>query len=163
MASRHNPVNGCNSSNYGLPPAGVVGALLAFQGNDVLNDRLRVEHRPESRSRIPAIALFEPARGALVCRVEHVACLARVDHGQGRRLVVPLLNALLELRTRADGEHELTRRVRAEYAEMPGLCLTLPQAQRLWVVDRQTCEAVFTALIAHGFLRMTTNGRFVRC
>jgi hypothetical protein len=51
---------------------------------------------------------------------------------------------------------------RAEYAEMPGLCLTLSQAQRLWAADRQTCEAVFRALIAHGFLRMTTKGRFVR-
>jgi hypothetical protein len=75
---------------------------------------------------------------------------------------VPSLNALLELRTRADAEHELTRRVRAEYAEMPGLCLTLSQAQRLWAVDRQICEAVFRALIAHRFLRMTTTGRFVR-
>ena len=62
---------------------------------------------------------------------------------------MPLTNALLEVRTRADAEHELTRRVRAEYSEMPGLCLTLSQAQRLWAVDRQTCEAVFRALIAH--------------
>ena len=76
---------------------------------------------------------------------------------------MPLTNALLEGRTRADAEHELTRRVRAEYAEMPGLCLTLSQAQRLWAVDRQTCEAVFRALIAHGFLRITTKGHFVRC
>jgi hypothetical protein len=75
---------------------------------------------------------------------------------------VPSLNALLELRTRAEAEHELTRRVRAEYAEMPGLCLTLSQAQRLWAVDRQICEAVFRGLIAHRFLRMTTTGRFVR-
>ena len=75
---------------------------------------------------------------------------------------MPLTNALVEGRTRADAEHELTRRVRAEYAEMPGLCLTLSQAQRLLAVDRQTCESVFRALIAHGFLRMTTQGRFVR-
>ena len=75
---------------------------------------------------------------------------------------MPLTDALFEVRSRADAEHELTRRVRAEYAEMPGLCLTLSQAQRLWAADRQTCEAVFRALIAQGFLRMTTKGRFVR-
>jgi hypothetical protein len=66
------------------------------------------------------------------------------------------------IRTRADTEQELTGRVRAEYAEMPGLSLTLSQAQRLWVIDRHTCESVCSALIAHGFLRMTTKGCFVR-
>jgi hypothetical protein len=76
---------------------------------------------------------------------------------------VPLTKDLFDLRTRADAEHELTRRVRCEYAEMPGLCLTLSQAQRLWAVDRQTCESIFRALIAQGFLRMTTKGHFVRC
>ena len=75
---------------------------------------------------------------------------------------MPLTNALLEMRTRADAEDELTRRIRAEYAEMPGLCLTLAQAQRLWAVEWQTCEAVFRTLIAHGFLRVTTKDRFVR-
>jgi hypothetical protein len=76
---------------------------------------------------------------------------------------MPLTNALFDIGTRADAKQELTRRVRAEYAEMPGLCLTLSQAQRLWAADRQTCEAVFRALMAHGFLRTTTQGRFVRC
>lgn len=56
----------------------------------------------------------------------------------------------------------LMQRVQAEYAEMPGLSVTLPQAQRLWAVDRQTCEVVFRRLIATGVLRLTTKGRFVR-
>jgi hypothetical protein len=56
----------------------------------------------------------------------------------------------------------LSRRVQAEYAEMPGLSVTLSQAQRLWAVDRRTCEAVFTRLIARGVLRVTTKGRIVR-
>lgn len=76
---------------------------------------------------------------------------------------MPLTNALLELDTRAGALQELTRRVQAEYVEMPGLSLTLAQAQRLWAVDRQICETVFRTLIAHGFLRITTRGRFVRC
>jgi hypothetical protein len=31
---------------------------------------------------------------------------------------------------------DLLNRVRGEYAEMPGLTLTLAQAQRLWGLDR---------------------------
>jgi len=75
---------------------------------------------------------------------------------------MPVTKVLVAVKTGVDAEHDLARRVRAEYAAMPALCLTLPQAQRLWTVDRQTCEAVFSALIAHGFLRMTPEGQFVR-
>jgi hypothetical protein len=57
---------------------------------------------------------------------------------------------------------DLARLIEAEYAEMPGLSVTLLQAQRLWAVDRQTCQRVFDGLIARGVLRMTTKGRFVR-
>jgi hypothetical protein len=53
-------------------------------------------------------------------------------------------------------------RVQAEYAEMPGLSVTLPQAQRLWVVDQKTCEEVFQRLLKSGVLRMTAHGQFVR-
>lgn len=52
--------------------------------------------------------------------------------------------------------------VLAEYAEMPGLSLTLPQAQRLWALERSTCEAIFNRLTAMRVLRMTAGGRFVR-
>jgi hypothetical protein len=61
-----------------------------------------------------------------------------------------------------EAEQELTRRVAAEYREMPGLSLTLTQAERLWSADRQACERAFRTLIARGSLRMTRNGRFVR-
>ena len=56
----------------------------------------------------------------------------------------------------------LLEQVRAEYAEMPGLSVTLPQAQRLWAADRRVCEEVFSRLIAKGVLKRTTKGRFVR-
>ena len=56
----------------------------------------------------------------------------------------------------------LMQQVKAEYAEMPGLSVTLSQAQRLWAVDQPTCEEVFSRLIAKGVLRRTTKGRFVR-
>jgi Holliday junction resolvasome RuvABC ATP-dependent DNA helicase subunit len=57
---------------------------------------------------------------------------------------------------------ELARRVQAEYAEMPGLSVTLPQAQRLLATDQETCAAVFAPLIKRGILRRTARGRYVR-
>lgn len=33
--------------------------------------------------------------------------------------------------------------IRAEYLEIPGLCLTMEQAQRLWGLDPVTGEALF--------------------
>jgi Fic family protein len=51
--------------------------------------------------------------------------------------------------------------VRAEFLEMPGLKLTLAQAQRLWGVDRETCEAVIEELTACRFLATTRDGAFV--
>jgi hypothetical protein len=55
----------------------------------------------------------------------------------------------------------LALRVRAEYLEMPGLCLTLEQAQRLWSVERRTCEALPKSLTDARFLYRTERGRFV--
>ena len=52
-------------------------------------------------------------------------------------------------------------RIRAEYQEMPGLKLTPAQAQRLWALDREVCETLFTALVATGFLARTRDGAFV--
>ena len=56
---------------------------------------------------------------------------------------------------------DTVRRVRAEFLEMPGLKLTVPQAQRLWGVDRPTCEAVIATLTATRFLVRTRDGAFV--
>ena len=71
-------------------------------------------------------------------------------------------NARADIRTPSGAIRTLMEQVQAEYAEMPGLSVTLPQAQRLWAVDQPTCEEVFSRLIARGVLRMTTKGRFVR-
>ena len=57
---------------------------------------------------------------------------------------------------------ELARRIDADYVEMPGLSVTLPQAQRLWAADRYTCQTAFDRLIAGGVLRKTPKGRFIR-
>ena len=54
----------------------------------------------------------------------------------------------------------LLTRVKSEYVEMPGLSLTLPQAQRLLGLDRATCEALMRDLVTTGFLTNTAAGRF---
>jgi hypothetical protein len=53
-------------------------------------------------------------------------------------------------------------RVRGEYREMPGLALTLRQAQRLWALDGATCQRVLQELVETRFLRRTATGRYVR-
>jgi predicted transcriptional regulator of viral defense system len=57
---------------------------------------------------------------------------------------------------------DLTRRVQAEYTEMPGLSVTLSQAQRLLGIDRETCAVVIRTLVDRRFLRRTAQGRYVR-
>lgn len=57
---------------------------------------------------------------------------------------------------------ELTRRIRAEYNEMPGLRLTEPQARRIWNLDAMRCQGVLRTLVENEFLRRTPEGAFVR-
>ena len=57
---------------------------------------------------------------------------------------------------------ELLGRIRGEYLEMPGLHLTLAQAQRLWGLDRAVCEKALEALEESHFLRRTMRGAFIR-
>jgi hypothetical protein len=54
------------------------------------------------------------------------------------------------------------RRVRAEFWEMPGLALSVAQAQRLWSLERAVVEKLFAELVAHGELRQRNDQRFVR-
>ena len=56
----------------------------------------------------------------------------------------------------------LIRRAQAEYLEMPGLCLSCRQAQRLWGLDAAQCGSVLHALTDAGFLVETRDGQFVR-
>ena len=52
------------------------------------------------------------------------------------------------------------RRVKGEYLEMPGLRLTPAQAQRLWGLDRVSCQALLGALVDARFLCLTRDGAF---
>ena len=57
---------------------------------------------------------------------------------------------------------ESIERIRAEYLEMPGLCLTRHQVRRMWRLDRGVCDAVLRELLASGFLRRRGDNTFVR-
>lgn len=56
---------------------------------------------------------------------------------------------------------DIIRRIRGEYLEMPGLSLTLPQAQRLWGLDQGFCHDLLNTLVETGFLARTERGAFV--
>jgi len=47
---------------------------------------------------------------------------------------------------------DLETRIRAEFAEMPGLKLTLPQASRLFNVESVRCERILIGLVTDGEL-----------
>lgn len=76
--------------------------------------------------------------------------------------LIETTTALARIDTGTEALRELTRRVQAEYAEMPGLSVTLAQAQRLLAVDEPMCAAVFKGLINRGVLKRTAQGRYVR-
>ena len=56
----------------------------------------------------------------------------------------------------------VTRRVREEFREMPGLRLTPAQATRLWGMEEDTCRAVIDRLVEASFLRWTATGAVTR-
>jgi hypothetical protein len=51
----------------------------------------------------------------------------------------------------------LLKRVRGEFIEMPGLRLRVEQAQRLWNLDRPSCELLLRSLVEANFLRRGTD------
>lgn len=56
---------------------------------------------------------------------------------------------------------DLMIRIRGEYREMPGLCLSVAQAARLWQLDVEVCQHILDGLVTDNFLGRTTTGLFV--
>ena len=73
-----------------------------------------------------------------------------------------MINARLEVEAGSETIRRLTRRVEAEYLEMPGLSVTMPQAQRLLGIDPKTCAVVMRTLVSRGFLRRTPRGTYIK-
>jgi hypothetical protein len=59
-------------------------------------------------------------------------------------------------------DNTLLTRVRGEYMEMPGLRLSLGQAQRLCGIERGLCTRVLDALVTERFLCVNANGIYAR-
>lgn len=74
---------------------------------------------------------------------------------------VPPTEHDVEARRSPADERELIR-IRGEFLEMPGLCLTQRQAQRLWGLPCGQCEALLAVLLEEQFLAQTADGRFLR-
>jgi Fic family protein len=55
-----------------------------------------------------------------------------------------------------------SRRIRAEYLEMPGLTLTVPQACRLWCLSPAQSERLLSELVDGGFLIRDARGAYRR-
>jgi hypothetical protein len=55
------------------------------------------------------------------------------------------------------------QRIEAEYREMPGLRLTLPQASRLWGLNPGQSARLLSELVNEGFLMRDTRGAYRRC
>jgi DNA-binding IclR family transcriptional regulator len=55
---------------------------------------------------------------------------------------------------------DLTVRARAEFREMPGMCLTTAQAARLWQLSPARAEALLSELVQCGFLVRRDGQRY---
>ncbi len=72
----------------------------------------------------------------------------------------PLAAALPPDRRAHAPRKSLVHRIRSEFDEMPGLCLTTAQASRLFSLDQAVCARVFSELVDGGVLVLTQTGRY---
>jgi hypothetical protein len=70
--------------------------------------------------------------------------------------------AAVLVRPRADRRPEIEDRIRQEYREMPGLSVTVAQAQRLWHIEATTCRRLLDVLVEDGYLRACDDARYRR-
>ena len=77
--------------------------------------------------------------------------------GTMRTTIAPDAPACLSTSPSRDIVAHVSDLIRAEYGEMPCLSLTLPQATRLWSLERELCELGFDALVAERFLRLSDD------
>lgn len=56
--------------------------------------------------------------------------------------------------------NELATRARAEFREMPGMCLTTAQAARLWQLSPEQAQELLQELVHAGFLIRRDGQRY---
>ena len=57
---------------------------------------------------------------------------------------------------------DVLNRLRAEYLEMPGLCLKREQVQRLCGIEQTMCQLVLDSLVDEQFLCVKADGQYAR-
>ena len=81
--------------------------------------------------------------------------MRRQDRSQDRR------QAERGTRATEPSRNELVSMILGTFREMPGLCLHMNQAARLFGLRRNTCEVILEDLVAQGKLRRAADGQFV--
>jgi hypothetical protein len=71
-------------------------------------------------------------------------------------------SSMMNSRSRIRANESMLQRICGEYLEMPGLQLTLGQAQRLWGLDEETCARSLDVLVESGFLVRTSRDLYAR-
>jgi hypothetical protein len=61
-------------------------------------------------------------------------------------------------RAHEDVSDVILQRIYGEFLEMPGMRLTLSQAQRLWGLDERTCQVLLEYLVDTKFLCRSAQG-----
>src|SRR5687767_10786992 len=84
--------------------------------------------------------------------------MRRDEHRTGHGVVLAFTEDMA-IHPRSQAPGDLARRIESEYREMPGLNLTIAQAERLWGVDHATCVRVLTLLVTRRVLKRTPAGR----
>ncbi len=56
---------------------------------------------------------------------------------------------------------DLTLRILAEFREMPGMCLTIAQAARLWALEGSEAARALESLERAGILKQTAQGSYL--
>lgn len=56
----------------------------------------------------------------------------------------------------------VAKRVRAEFEEMPGMTLTMPQASRLFGLEHEVCKTIVDRLVTTAYLKWTQTGAVTR-
>jgi hypothetical protein len=74
---------------------------------------------------------------------------------------VPMMNPVMNPMNAVTHElADLATRARAEFREMPGMCLTTAQAARLWQLSPARAEELLSELVQAGFLVRRDGQRY---
>jgi hypothetical protein len=81
------------------------------------------------------------------------------------KIEIPAVNTAPHLKERPDRRNlrhrdALVQRLRGEFREIPGLCLTPVEASRLFGMAPDACKRALIALVEDGLLDLRTDGRY---